>query len=63
MLCRIPGLVAKLDYSWEGPYKIVKRVSAVNYMIHACEGIKRSGWFTLTCLRTFMIENLKCASC
>ena len=32
--CQIPGLVAKLDDSWEGPYKIVKCVSAVKYMTY-----------------------------
>ncbi len=43
VLCRIPGMVAKLDDSWEGPYIIVKKkLSAVNYLIEEVDGRERS---------------------
>jgi len=31
ILCRIPGLQANLSESWEGPYEVLERLSAVNY--------------------------------
>ncbi len=42
VLCRIPGMVAKLDDSWEGPYIVKKKLSAVNYLIEEVDGRKRS---------------------
>ncbi len=42
VLCRIPGMVAKLDGSWEGPYIVKKKLSAVNYLIEEVDGRKRS---------------------
>ena len=30
-LCRIPGMCAKLEDSWESPYKVVEQISPVNY--------------------------------
>ena len=33
VLVRIPGMINKMSESWEGPYDILKKVSAVNYAI------------------------------
>ena len=33
VLCRVPGMCAKLENSWEGPYKVVEQISPVNYRI------------------------------
>ena len=37
VLCRIPGMVAKLDDSWDGPYIVLKKLSAVNNLIGEVE--------------------------
>ena len=34
MLCCTPGLLGKFEDAWQGPFKIMKRVSAVNYLLH-----------------------------
>ena len=41
VLCRIPGMVAKLDDSWDGPYIVLKKLSAVNYLIGEVDHKKR----------------------
>ena len=33
LLCRIPGMCAKFEDSWEGSYKVVEQISPVNYRI------------------------------
>ncbi len=33
VLMRVPGLVGKLDDSWDGPYKVVDKISPVTYQL------------------------------
>ncbi len=33
VLFRTPGLTAKLDSSWEGPYQVIKKIGILNYQI------------------------------
>ncbi len=41
VLCRIPGLNGKLEDSWEGPFIVLKKLSAVNYRIEEVDGRKK----------------------
>ncbi len=40
ILCRIPGMIAKLQDSWEGPYEVLERLGPVNYKVRE-EGEKQ----------------------
>ena len=51
VLCRIPGMVSKLQDSWDGPYTVLQRTSAVNYKIEEIGGRKKS--------KTVHVNNLK----
>ena len=33
VLMRVPGLVGKLDDSWDGPYEVVDKISPVTYQL------------------------------
>ena len=33
VLMRVPGLTAKLEDSWEGPYEVLDKTSPVNYQL------------------------------
>ena len=58
-LCRIPGLVAKLEDSWEGPYDIVQSVSAVNYLIKPCDSTKKARVVHVNILKKFQEKELE----
>ena len=47
LLCRIPKMVAKLDDSWDGPYIVLKKLSAVNYLIGVV-GLQVSQLYVIT---------------
>ena len=40
VMCRIPGLIGKLEESWHGPYKVVAKKSRVDYLVDLgkCKG-------------------------
>ncbi len=40
LLCRIPGMVAKLEDLWQEHYVIDKKLNAVNYLIREVDGRK-----------------------
>jgi len=40
ILCRIRGMIAKLHDSWEGPFIVKQKLSAVNYNIAEKDGKK-----------------------
>ena len=42
VLCRIPGMISKLNDSWEGPFIVQAKFSAVNYKVVEDDGRKRS---------------------
>jgi len=42
VLCRIPGIASKLQDSWDDPFVVTKKFSAVNYMIEEKKGRMRS---------------------
>jgi len=41
VLCRIPGMISKLQDSWEGPFIVKEKLSEVNYRIVDEEGRRR----------------------
>ena len=38
VLIRIPGLTAKLEESWKGPYPVTKKLNRVNYRVETSKG-------------------------
>ena len=38
VLCRIPGMTAKLEESWRGPYPVVEKLNRVNYRVDVGKG-------------------------
>ena len=51
VMCRIPGLIGKLEESWHGPYKVVSKKSRVDYLVDLGKGKGR--------LKVLHINNLK----
>ena len=41
VLCRIPGMVAKLEESWHGPYSIVGKFNGVDYEVEFARGKRK----------------------
>ena len=59
VLCRIPGMVAKLDDSWDGPYIVLKKLSAVNYLIGEVDRKKRRKVVHVNMLKKFKERELE----
>ena len=38
VLCRIPGMIDKLEEAWHGPYEVLEKVSRVNYKVKVGRG-------------------------
>ena len=38
VLCRVPGMVAKLEESWHGPYPVVGKLNRVDYRVEMSKG-------------------------
>ena len=38
VLCRIPGMVAKLEESWHGPYPVIDKLNRVDYRVEVGKG-------------------------
>ncbi len=53
VLCRVPGMSSKLADSWEGPYKVIERVGAVNYRISRVEAVKHSKVVHVNCIKEY----------
>ena len=51
VMCRIPGLVGKLEESWHGPYKVVAKKGRVDYLVDMGKGKGR--------VKVLHINNLK----
>ena len=51
VMCRIPGLIGKLEESWHGPYKVVARKGRVDYLVDMGKGKGR--------VKVLHINNLK----
>ena len=51
VMCRIPGLIGKLEESWHGPYKVVARKGRVDYLVDLGKGKGR--------VKVLHINNLK----
>ncbi len=56
--CKIPGRNGKLEDSWDGPYKVEKILSAVNYRIREVEGKHRSKSAHVNSLKKFVDRNV-----
>ena len=41
VLCRIPGMIAKLEESWHGPYPIVGKFNGVDYEVEFARGRRK----------------------
>ena len=50
-MCRILGMVSKLQDLWDVPYVVVEKMSAVNYRIEEVDGRKKC--------KTVHVNNLK----
>ena len=59
VLCRIPGMVSKLQDSWEGPVVVTRKLSAVNYIIEEEERRKRSKVMHVNNLKSFKERELE----
>ncbi len=59
VLCRIPGMAAKLDDSWEGPYLVLKKLNAVNYLIGEVDGKKRNKVVHVNMVKKFKERELE----
>lgn len=44
---------SKLADSWEGPYKVIERVGAVNYRISKVEAVKHSKVVHVNCIKEY----------
>ena len=51
VMCRIPGLIGKLEESWHGPYKVVAKKGRVDYLVDLGKGKGR--------VKVLHINNLK----
>ena len=51
VMCRIPGLIGKLEESWHGPYKVVAKKSRVDYLVDLGKGKGR--------VKVLHVNNLK----
>ena len=51
VMCRIPGLIGKLEESWHGPYKVVAKKGRVDYVVDLGKGKGR--------VKVLHINNLK----
>ena len=51
VMCRIPGLIGKLEESWHGPYKVVAKKGRVDYLVDMGKGKGR--------VKVLHINNLK----
>ncbi len=53
VLYRVPGMTCKLSDSWQGPYKVVKRVGHVNYRIGRVGNEKHSKVVHVNCIKEY----------
>ena len=51
VMCRIPGLIGKLEESWHGPYKVVAKKGRVDYLVDMGKGKGR--------VKVLHVNNLK----
>ena len=59
VLCRTPGLLGKLEDAWQGPFTILKRVCAVNYILHWGKGKKKQKVVHVNRLKKFQERELE----
>ena len=59
VLCRIPGMVFKLQDSWEGPFVVTRKLCPVNCIIEEEEGRKRSKLVHVNNLKSFKERELE----
>ena len=60
VLCRIPGKNGKLEDAWEGPVRVVRKLSKVNNQVKEEQGENRREPSTLTMLNFTKRERLMC---
>ncbi len=53
VLYRVPGRTCKLSDSWQGPYKVLKRVGSVNYRIGRVGREKHAKVVHVNCIKEF----------
>ncbi len=53
VLYRVPGRTCKLSDSWQGPYKVVKRVGSVNYRIGRVGNERHAKVVHVNCIKEF----------
>ncbi len=53
VLYRVPGMTCKLSDSWQGPYKILRKMGAVNYRIGKIGNEKHSKVVHVNCIKEF----------
>ncbi len=53
VLYRVPGRTCKLSDSWQGPYKVLRKMGAVNYRIGKVENEKHSKVVHVNCIKEF----------
>ena len=59
VICRTPGFLGKLEDAWQGPFTILKRVSAVNYILHWGEGKKKQKVVHVSRLKKYQERELE----
>ncbi len=53
VLYRVPGMTCKLSDSWQGPYKVLRKMGVVNYRIGRVENEKHSKVVHVNCIKEF----------
>ena len=51
-----PTTANKLAAEWQGPYRIIKRVGEVDYMVHMHDRKRRNGLFHVNMLRKWQMH-------
>ena len=59
ILCRIPGKNSKLEDAWEGPFRVERVFSKVNYTVREIDGKKRKRTIHVNCAKSYMERNVE----
>ena len=58
ILCRIPWKNSKLEDAWEGPFRVERVLSKVNYTVREIEGKKRKRTIHVNCAKSYVERNV-----